>query len=212
AAVKGTSLIETAIESLVDKGYAIDFIALSGVPNSVVMEELQKCDFVVDQVFSDTPMAIFAAEAGVLGKPAVVGGYFSEVIADYLARDDIPPVLFVDPDDLESAIERLIVDREYRLKLGESARDFLSTRWSQNVVAERYLSVIRGGVPAEWIVEPGSIAYIYGGGTSKSNLRRVLVSYANAFGVKAFGFQEKPRLEAAIMDFIGRSQSEGPDA
>lgn len=200
--VKGTQVIEDAVNALVNKGYSIEFVKLAGVSNAVVLEELQRCDFVVDQVFSDTPMAVFAAEAAKLGKPAVVAGYFSEVVSDYFPDDEMPPVLFVSPDKLESAIERLIVDGAYREELGSSARKFLNDQWHPVRVAERYLSVIRGDFPKEWCVNPYSVSYVWGGGVSKERLKAALTKYVDAFGPEALGFDDKPLLEKKILQIV----------
>ena len=73
--VKGTYLIRQAINALKAKGYPIDYVEIMGKPNTVVIAELEKCDFIVDQLYSDTPMSGFATEAAFFGKTAVVGGY-----------------------------------------------------------------------------------------------------------------------------------------
>lgn len=210
--VKGTSLIEAAINNLVRKGYSIEFIKLVGVSNDVVLNELAVCDFVVDQVFSDTPMAVFAAEAAKFGKPSVVAGYFSEYMAEYVEGSDSPPVLFVSPEDLERSIERLIVDVRFRRELGANAKDFLSGHWSALAVANRYLSLFRGDFPQEWLVDPYSISYIFGGGLSKQRLKENFESYIDKFGIGAMGFEDKPELETAILNFISNSKGLLSDA
>lgn len=200
--VKGSFWIERAISSLIAKGYVIDFVKLSGVSNAVILEELANCDFVVDQVFSDTPMAVFAAEAAKFGKPSIVAGYFSEFIKDYVGEGDIPPVVFVLPEYLEPSIERLIVDCNYRAKLGREAEVFLNERWAGLAVAKRYISIFKGCFPSEWLVDPYSISYIYGGGVSKEKLKNTLTAYVGKFGIEALGFSDKPGLEIEIMKFI----------
>ena len=70
--IKGSAFIEKAIYSLIKKGHEIEFIKVHNQPNSIVIDELKKCDFVIDQVFSDTPLAGLASEAACLGKPSVV--------------------------------------------------------------------------------------------------------------------------------------------
>ena len=47
----------------------------SGQPNSVVLEQLARCDFIIDQLYADFPMPGFATEAAWFGKPAVTAGY-----------------------------------------------------------------------------------------------------------------------------------------
>lgn len=210
--VKGTSLIEAAIGRLVEKGYSIDFVRLTGVPNNLVMSEIAACDFVVDQVFSDTPMAALAAEAASLGKPSIVAGYFSDFAFDYIRDSDFPPSLFVSPDELESAIERLIVDVEYRRQLGVKAKNFMDYRWSVSAVALRYISLFKGEFPEEWLFDPYAINYIFGGGVSKQRLSRILGAYVKKFGISGLFLNDKPRLEIEISKFLAEEKRQVDDA
>ncbi len=72
---KGTDRIRLAVESLRSKGYEIEYTELTNAANAEVLAHLHECDFVIDQLYSDTPMATFAAEAADVGRPSVVGGY-----------------------------------------------------------------------------------------------------------------------------------------
>ena len=65
---KGTAEIHDVIRRLTGKGYRIEFIEITGQPFIGVLEQLSQCDFVVDQLYSDTPMAGFAREAAFFGK------------------------------------------------------------------------------------------------------------------------------------------------
>ena len=98
---KGTAEIRLAIERLRAKGHAIDFVELVNVPNDVVLDELARCDFVVDELYSDTRMAGLATEAAFLGKPTVVGGYARDedlAIEGIYPPSTFPPVQFCHPD------------------------------------------------------------------------------------------------------------------
>ena len=59
---KGTKKIQQVVGKLVKKGYHIDFRLISGKTNNEVIRELQACDFVIDQLYSDTPLAGIATE------------------------------------------------------------------------------------------------------------------------------------------------------
>src|SRR5262249_21215420 len=73
---KGTPAIRRAVENLRARcPYPLEYVELQGRPNREVLEELARCDLVVDQVYNDTAMAGLATEAAAFGKPAVVGGY-----------------------------------------------------------------------------------------------------------------------------------------
>ena len=196
--IKGSAKIRAVIESLRQKGYSIDFVELKGVPNAKVREELARCDFVIDQLYSDTPMAFFATEAAHYGKPAVVGGYFSEWVGRHLAGDDVPPSAYVMPDHLEEAVRRLIDDRSYRLELGSAAREFVRTRWNSRLVAQRYLRLLNDDVPESWMCSPAQLAYIGGCGVSEQSLKEMAGYVVEHFGWPALRLEDKPRLKEAF--------------
>jgi hypothetical protein len=195
---KGASTIREAIERLREKGHDIELVEVTGQPNEVVLAELGRCDFVVDQVYSDTPMAGFAAEAAFFGKPAVVGGYGTA--SDWEADpENIPPSAYVEPHEIESAIEKLVVDKEYRLRLGECAHSFVTQRWNAGKVAERFVTLIDGKVPEEWWFDPGRVDYLNGYGLHEARARESVRLALEAGGVKGLGLGDKPALEEAFV-------------
>jgi glycosyltransferase involved in cell wall biosynthesis len=197
---KGTSTIRRAVERLREKGYHIELVEVIGQPNEVVLAELALCDFVVDQVYSDTPMASFAAEAAIFGKPAVVGGYATA--RDWEAGSDtVPPSAYVKPDEIESVIQKLVVDKEYRLRLGECARSFVSLNWSAGQVAKRFIRLIDGDVPEEWWFDPSRVEYLHGYGLSETRARESARLTVEAGSVKALELGDKPGLEKSFVAF-----------
>ena len=171
---KGSDRIRAAIFELVQRGYSINFVEISGKPHAEVIKELRECDFVVDQVYSDTPMAGFVTEAAWFGKPAVVGGYYKEYILNDYPLEHIPPSLYCHPDEITSAIERLIVDEEYRLELGRLAQGFVRTKWTSGLIARRYLQIIEGDAPEEFMFDPGRIHYVQGSGMPEHISREII--------------------------------------
>ena len=161
---KGTPLIRRAIENLRARGIPIELVEMTGRPNAEVLAEIERCDFVVDQAYSDTPMATFAAEAARWGKPAVVGGYGGEAFRQFIPPRFLPPTEYCRPEEMEAAIERLATDAEYRRALGARAQAFLAHRWSPGRVARRLLRVMQGRVPRAWLFDPAQIRYLQGGG------------------------------------------------
>lgn len=209
--VKGTAEILEVLERLRRKGHAIELVKIQGMPNEVVLQELARCDFIVDQLYADTPLAAFATEAAFFGKPAVVGGYFAEGIEQCLEPADIPPSLFVAPDDLESAIERLVVDSAFCLQLGEQARQFVLSRWSLTGVAGRYVQLLNGDIPGQWWCDPAEVRYLSGCGLPQGRSRRLVALLLEHFGASALQVQDKPGLERALVEFA-RVAEEPTDA
>lgn len=196
---KGTPQILDIVERLQEKGYLIDFVKIQGMPNECVLEELARCDFIIDQLYSDTPLAAFATEAAFFAKPAVVGGYFASQIQRYVPEGDIPPSLFVTPQELESAIERLILDPAMRLELGARAQCFVEARWNTRVVAERYMALLTDEVPSHWWCDPRSVRNLEGSGLPRERARRLVASLLAQGG--DLHVSDKPELEAALKDF-----------
>jgi len=199
---KGTAEIVETIERLKGKGYSIDFIKIENMPNEVVLKELSQCDFIVDQLYSDTPMAVFATEAALHGKPAVVGGYFANDIENYLEVKDMPPSLYVLPDDLEAAIEKLIVDKDFREALGKKAKKFVENHWAPKVVAGRYLQLISDDVPNEWWCDPYAITYTNGFAMPSEYAARLIYGMVGQFGVESLQLMDKPYLERFFLKMV----------
>lgn len=200
---KGSAAIRDAIGALLDKGHMIDFVELTGVPNSVVVDELMRCDFIVDQVYSDTPMAMFAAEAASIGVPSVVAGYFAKAAQGFIAPQDRPPSLYVTPTGLQDAIEKMVVDTEYRRDLGRRAREFIETRWSPRQVAARYIRLIEGDAPAGWLLHPSDSIYASGAGAPEEMLGQAIAELVGRHGEAALHVDDKPRLRRELLRLAG---------
>ena len=198
---KGSTRIRAAISELLQKGYNINFVEITGKPHTEVIKELQECDFVVDQVYSDTPMAGFATEAAWFGKPAVVGGYYGEYILNDYSQEHIPPSLYCHPDEITSAIERLIVDEEYRLELGRMAQGFVRTKWTPELVARRYLEIIEGTVPKEFMFDPNNIRYVQGGGMPEYRSKEIIRTMIGQYGIESLCLSDKPELEQKFREY-----------
>ena len=198
---KGSSLISAAVNRLKDKGYTIDFVMLHGRPHAEILSELQQCDFVVDQVFSDTPMAGFATEAAWFGKATVVGGYGLEALKAFVPKRLWPPSKICHPENIESAIEELILDQRQRARIERDAQEFVRDNWIAIKVARRYLEIIEDQIPDEWWIDPSDVFYLEGVGQpmeyTKENVRKIV----NSFGAPALHLSHRPDLERAFLEF-----------
>ena len=199
---KGSAQIESAIISLKNKGYKIDFIKIVGRTNAEVLDALAGCDFVVDELFSDVLMAGFAAEAATFGKPAIVGMYeYEKVKAAIPDQSMVPPVLVCSPETVEEAIEKLIVDKEFRLALGRKARRFIEHQWSVEEVAKRFLLLAQGNIPQSWWFDPKKIDRLYGWGLTDQRAREVIRTIIKSEGGSALQLANGSNLEQAFVDF-----------
>lgn len=172
---------------------------LSGRPNRDVLRALDVCDFVVDGLHSDTPMAGFAAEAAAHGRPAVVGGYGWDEVRRLTSPEVLPPSHLVHPDQLADAITTLAEDHSYREELGACARRFVEERWAARSVAERMLKVIEGSAPPEWTFDPGDPIHPYGAGITMEALRHSIRLVVDAVGPEGLHVSDKPELQRRLL-------------
>jgi len=200
-AAKGSNIIEQAIESLKKKGYKIEFILIHGRSNSEVLNEIQKSDFVIDQVYSDTPMAGFATESAWFGKPSIVGGYGWEALKNFVKTDLWPPSLLCHPDNLLNAIEDFLIYPQRRIDMGKKAKEFVQKKWSAVEVAKKYQRIINNDIPVEWWINPKDVHYFEGAGQSEERTRQNIRELVKDYGIEALQLSHRPDLEAAFLKF-----------
>ena len=140
---KGTDLVRAAVDTTRRSGRSVEYRERSGVPHAEILAELGRADLVVDEAFSDTPMGVLAAEAAWFGCPTLVAGPDAPAILARIAGPDRPPTRYVETGDLADALAALVDDPDGRRTLGDAAKDFVRSRWTAAVVAERYMDLLR---------------------------------------------------------------------
>ena len=115
AATETIDVSQTSVVSwelgLEDRG-----VVVTGRPNREVLAAIAASDFVIDQVYSDSPLAGFAAEAAALGRPAIVGGYAWDDLRRVTPAEVMPPSHVCRPEDLADAIRRLFDGKRLKAK------------------------------------------------------------------------------------------------
>jgi len=198
---RGTKQFRQCIIEL-QKKYEIEYVELTGVPNSKVIEEIIKCDFVLDELWSDMPLATFASEAAYYGKPAIVCGYFSEYYRKYYPRGSCPPSMFVLPKDLYCAVEKMICNQELREELGYKAKKFVRKYMNSKAVARRFYKAINGEIDDIWIIDPLEIGYIEGYGVDKEMQKKIVKEMYDKCGIEKMGTKGNPLLTERILNMI----------
>lgn len=201
---KGTPEIRAAIANIISRGHAIEYEEITGRPNAEVMAALGACDFVVDELWSDSPMAVLATEAAWTGKPAVVGGYGWGDLRAAVDTDDLPPTMLCHPDDLEKTIETMVTDTGLRRDLGQRAHRFVSERWASRAVAERILGIITGAIEPP-TYDPAAITYPFGCGQPADRVKTVVHDLVAECGPSALAVDDKPALRRRLLDLIASS-------
>jgi O-antigen/teichoic acid export membrane protein len=197
---KGTEVVRRTIDELRAEGYDFDYEELRNVSNGGLRERLRNCDFVVDQVWSDTPMGGLAADAAQYGKPSVVSGYGWDELERLLPPDTIAPSERCAPDGLKAAIVRLLVDERRRLELGARALAFVTDRWDAAAVARRVLDLLDGPAPEEWVHDPAGLRYVLGWGQPAETSLGLAREVVSRGGREALGLKDKPAMEAALLE------------
>jgi hypothetical protein len=200
---KGSAAIREMVERIAARIPGVEYREVSGVPNKVVLEEIQRSDLVVDEVYSDAPMGGLAAEAAFFRKPAVVGGYYASSFRRDIPPDDVPPSTYCLPEEMEATLAALVADAPRRAELGRRAQEFIRERWNTADVAGRYLAMIEGEFPSDGKFHTADIDYYLGYGISKENLRALLSEYIRTFGREALCMSHNLELERKILEFAG---------
>ena len=205
--VKGTHAIDTAVENLKNNGHPLDYVKRSGIPHPEVLKEISKADFVIDQLYSDAPLAGFATEAVALGKNAVVGGYGWELLKQSLPAKLFPANATCHPNEIEALILSLMQFPEKSQQMAEEAKAFLSDEWSGLAFSKRVSMLLKDTIPTDWWIDPGQIRYMHGMGLSEEEVRSVLSLMIEFEGEPSLCLDHIPALRSAIVAF-----SQGADA
>ena len=203
--LKGSVLFSQMIERLRARGLAIDYNELRGVPHEEVLAALADCDFVLDELYSDVSLAGLGTEAASFRKPALVGGYGQSALRQACHGVPLPMDTYCRPDEVEAMLERLVSDAGWRRACGEKVGEFVAKHWEARRLAERFLVLISGSVPADWFFDPQDITYFHGWGVSEERLRHALAEFIGHFGVAALQLTDKPALETSLVRFASAS-------
>ncbi len=181
---KGTVIVRNIVKEMQEEGYDFEYMEVSGLPHRVVLEKMAMSDIVVDQVYSDTPMAGFATEVAINGVPVVVGGYYAEVYKKVLP-DPIAPTVYCNPKELKEKIIYLIEHEEERIRIGEKERAYVEGHCLAETVANKFLRIFDHSYPKEWIMNPSDNDYIWGYGQSREAVANEITRLIDRYGTEA---------------------------
>ena len=200
---KGTDAIRRCVAELERRGVPVTWHQVTGRPHAEVLEAIAASDLVVDQLYSDSPLAAFAAEAGYRHRATVVGGYYADEIAGDVPTELIPPSRYVRPEELCGAIEELAGDAAARQALGAALARFVQERWSRAAVAGRYLELAADRVPSAWRYDPARLRYVHGWGLSEDELRGYVGELVRRCGPSALALDHNPALRERLVELAG---------
>jgi hypothetical protein len=207
---KGTAMIRATIEALKDRGHAIDYIELTGRPHHEIERALATCDFVVDQVYSDTPMPSLASEAARRRRPTVIGGYAWHETARFTTPDLMPPTVHCEPEALAGAIEQLITDPAACDAQGEAAFEFVDRHWRADLVCDRFVRLMTQQPDPSWIADPRDLRYVWGAAMPRPMVAETIAALVDRHGPSALQLDDKPELLANALEAAARGPAGEP--
>lgn len=196
---KGTDYIRTIIKEIQNERDNIEYIEVSGKPHQEVLKKMVGADIVIDQLYSDTPMAGFATEAAINAVPVVVSGYYAEVYNDMI-KTPIPPTLFCTPEELKSSILYLIDNKEVRERIGIAEKQYVLKYNQSKCVAQRILQLFEGNIIDEWIVSPEENGYMFGSGISKREVIDNVCWLIDTYGDESLHIAKNSKLYCNYME------------
>jgi hypothetical protein len=164
---KGTEIVRTVVAELSAADCDFEYQEISGMSNAAVLEAIRDCHIVIDELFSDIGLAGLGCEAAAQGRVVVVGGYGWAFLDRVVPPGGEFPSVQVTQETLFDRMKALLtMPRKELQALADAHRAFIDTKWSAELVAARYATVLQGGVPNEAMFDPGAIDYAWGVGTS----------------------------------------------
>lgn len=201
--IKGTKRINEILTPEVLKRLNAELIVLTGVPHERVLKEIEECDFVIDQLYSDSPLAGFAAESASYHKVPIVGGYGWDEMRNNLDDDDIPPALLCSPEELLATTKQLCEDANLRKRKSQQLEEFLeSGAWSGKQFSRKLAKVIRNEIPNSWMVAPSDIRYKHGVGLSEADAMKIVCHMSKIGGIESLQLVDKPELESSYRNWL----------
>ncbi len=142
---KGTSYLEASIERLRARGFSIELLRISGVPNADVLRLFGEADLIADQ-FIGGAYGYTALEAMARAKPVMT---YVRAPSLALAADECP-FLNVTPDTLDHVLAWCCTHRDALAAIGRQGRVYVERHHSIPAVAARFaqLYIDTAGFPA----------------------------------------------------------------
>lgn len=197
--VKGSDCIKNMIDKMKQNGFSIDYLEITDKPHSEIISALNNADLVIDQMYSDTPMATFATEAAQMNVPALVGGYFARMIR--CDDPNSPPTIICTPDEMEIKLETFLENPDRLWDYGAKANNFVINNWSRKMIASRFLSIFNSETGIVYR-DPKDYCYVEGAGISLVDLTDAYGYLFEHWGENGFMLGDRKDLLSSILKII----------
>lgn len=199
--IKGSTKICEVVNSLIDEGLPIDLRLISNISHEQVLYEISQADIVIDQLYSDSPLAGIAAEAAAFGKVVLVGGYGWSLFPEFLTKQEIPPTVTTHPEKLKATLRSLAINAEIRDQLGIEAQQFLRNTWSDSQFARNFSRLVAGQQPESWWFQPERVRYLHGLGMEECECRAIIKDLIAQTGAQGLRIDHLPTLKQMFVEF-----------
>ncbi len=192
--IKGSEILSSLVGQVQkEESINVEFFVKSGVSNKEIISTIKNSDIILDQLYSDTPLAGLATEAALLGKPSVIFGYYSKDVELHHNKSDIPPSFYFSHDTIYEDLVGVLKDRARIKDIGLAAKLFVDSKWTIEQVASRYVQVFDNNVPDEWWFNPNKIDKLYPLCDLTDTLS-FISEYIDTLGVSALMLNDKPKI------------------
>jgi hypothetical protein len=206
--IKGTNIIREVIQEIQSEGeLEFEYKELQGMPHSEVLNQLKRCSFVINELYSDTLMAGLDTEAAWFGKPSIIGGYSFAMIEDSLSGVDVPPTYRIKPSrvELKKAVIYLLSNPDECKKIGAEAQLFVKHNWSSKTVAQKYVDLVSGKIDKKLFRDPYEDFDFHGCGVLAEDRQNMVGELVGKFGEKSLCLENKPKLKEKLLKDCGLS-------
>jgi hypothetical protein len=114
--IKGTSIINAAIDRLKNEGYEFEYKLIENMPNTELVQLLTEADILCDELFLHGP--------GVLSAEAMAAGCVAATRCLNVPPFQ-PPVCAITPENVYEKLKLLITDLDYRVGLATAGKKFV---------------------------------------------------------------------------------------
>ena len=175
------------------KPAVIDIIA-SPIPNKELLQLIASYDFVLDELYSDMPLATLGVESVLLGAIPITGGYLHNYIPILYDADVIPPTPYIDPEDLASISYLINLSTDDRAEIVNASKAFLKKRFSNPTLLRNFEGLLNSNIDPSFMFNPLDISYPYGWGLSSERLFNNLNQLYAEYGFSIFCIDHNRKL------------------
>lgn len=136
--VKGTQIIEAAINQLIDEGYSINFHLIENISNKSALKIYAKADLAIDQIFVGW-YGGFAVELMALGKPVMCYVRESDMIHIPIKMKNEMPIINTNPENITNDLRKVINNRHELNLVAKKSRIFVENWHDINKIARNIM-------------------------------------------------------------------------